>query len=972
MKNKKSIFPINEINTVYNLAIQGKIKELDNYLRADRNLLYAPLVGECGRSLIHIAAQNGHFDLVEHLYRIDYRLINRVDNYNRSPLYLAVVADNKDMVKFLLDFGANPEISANLYPDKLTPLEYAKTLPDISCLELLVKDKIRKTLKSHDTELINSLIDQLNDEQLLDWDWQIYLIYKLVKYGYVKSLDYFLQTTANNSALSEKFDSNRDLLHLAALHGRDEMLKYLLEKKPDWDLYLSYIYSLDYPKASCEDLQLQLLEEFKKNTPCAYNFDNLYQATLNNHVKIVKFLVEEKVDINVPVGQKKLHLIHVAAEMGNVELVKYFLCKDWKLVNSKDIYCQTPIFYAIAKGHSAVVDCLIDRGANLTIAVNRPSHYSHTLKPLDLAKLNQNHYISSLIINDEGDIQKLINLIEHAEEALYLIQIDPSLGETLLANQRINQLIVNFINKEGKSLHVVKKPKIIVNTNNFHYSDQSPLDLARVQGHENCVEILQKRYLRDFNKLFPKKAYHRDNLETAVKRGHSQIVYFLLNQGLVLDFPLICLAIEGGHLDLVRYFLLQKQYLFELKQQDLSIIEIAALAKKEKILEYLIDEVKRNDYRMENFINRDKFEIVRTIISNDKIICLLILAISENNRKQIPELVENIEQVMELLNLKPSLIELFLENEKFKNYLMHSKSYLESRSERKGKSHHLYRPANNNRKSAYLQVNCNGAMFSADLYKPKQELGKSSRSLVREFSTEKGKTIAVKSNCENRIIENSEWLDRQKATIKTEVDFARLANNSNGFFECFHFTEDSYNFRFLQPVFQGEDAESCLLKIKDPYKVAKITYLIATELSYIHTAFNIVHGDIKENNILISNEPSVKILDYGHSRFINEEKKPLTTRHDLYQTWYAPECKTNNSYLVSPTQDVYSLAVMFERIFTLHSCKEQLFKFYPSIQKFIEKGLARAPDERPELSLFCEKLNEEIEERVGSLNKFST
>ena len=55
--------------------------------------------------------------------------------------------------------------------------------------------------------------------------------------------------------------------------------------------------------------------------------------------------------------------------------------------------------------------------------------------------------------------------------------------------------------------------------------------------------------------------------------------------------------------------------------------------------------------------------------------------------------------------------------------------------------------------------------------------------------------------------------------------------------------------------------------------VKVITFNILCALNYLHSA-NIMHRDIKPDNILINKDCQVKIIDFGHARGIPEKEKP--------------------------------------------------------------------------------------------------
>ncbi|MGB9602646.1 MAG: ankyrin repeat domain-containing protein [Limisphaerales bacterium] len=72
--------------------------------------------------------------------------------------------------------------------------------------------------------------------------------------------------------------------------------------------------------------------------------------------------------------------IHTAAENGDLETVKKLVGQDAKLIDAPDREGKTPLHYAAAKGHLAVVEWLVKNGANVN------ARNSSGITPLYLAK----------------------------------------------------------------------------------------------------------------------------------------------------------------------------------------------------------------------------------------------------------------------------------------------------------------------------------------------------------------------------------------------------------------------------------------------------------------------------------------------------------------------------------------------------------------------------------------------------------
>ncbi|WP_422449378.1 MULTISPECIES: ankyrin repeat domain-containing protein [unclassified Endozoicomonas] len=88
----------------------------------------------------------------------------------------------------------------------------------------------------------------------------------------------------------------------------------------------------------------------------------IHVASINGHVPIVKFLLDQGVDINLPEAFGKLSPIELAATEGFVELVSCLIERGAKDLNSS-------LLFATHHGHVNVVRKLIDNGADINHAI---------------------------------------------------------------------------------------------------------------------------------------------------------------------------------------------------------------------------------------------------------------------------------------------------------------------------------------------------------------------------------------------------------------------------------------------------------------------------------------------------------------------------------------------------------------------------------------------------------------------------
>ena len=114
----------------------------------------------------------------------------------------------------------------------------------------------------------------------------------------------------------------------------------------------------------------------------------IHAATINGHLSIVKYLIEEQnVDINIQ-GWHERSPLHYACENDHILIVDYLLSHGAD-IEGKDISRKTPLHFAANCGKKRIVQCLLSHGANRE------------------ARDKNNHTPSELTC--DGDIQQLLS-----------------------------------------------------------------------------------------------------------------------------------------------------------------------------------------------------------------------------------------------------------------------------------------------------------------------------------------------------------------------------------------------------------------------------------------------------------------------------------------------------------------------------------------------------------------------------------
>eukprot|EP01083_Nonionella_stella_P092105 257709_1 len=117
----------------------------------------------------------------------------------------------------------------------------------------------------------------------------------------------------------------------------------------------------------------------------------------------------------------------------------------------------------------------------------------------------------------------------------------------------------------------------------------------------------------------------------------------------------------------------------------------------------------------------------------------------------------------------------------------------------------------------------------------------------------------------------------------------------------------------------------------DAMQIKYITYQILLALQHMHHV-NILHGNLKPENVLIAHDCSVKICNFRHSESMNTSQAPNPScsrnkrkrklrrsngRHNTYREWYeAPELLWGNATQVTTKSatDIWSVGMIFAEL----------------------------------------------------------
>lgn len=186
-------------------------------------------------------------------------------------------------------------------------------------------------------------------------------------------------------------------------------------------------------------------------------WNSIQCATKNGHLDIVKFLLENGVDVKNKSKKIGKNCLHTACEFGKYKICEYIISKAPNLITDTDSNGQHAGHYAAKNGHTDILQLLINTNKNalqkasddkiniLHVACEN-AHYDMVVKiakvfPLMVKEITEKGWNAALFITDKADAEEeRIKILKHLiDHGLDVYNVSKS-GKTVLVNARNNNL----------------------------------------------------------------------------------------------------------------------------------------------------------------------------------------------------------------------------------------------------------------------------------------------------------------------------------------------------------------------------------------------------------------------------------------------------------------------------------------------------------------------------------------------------
>ncbi|XP_067652901.1 ankyrin repeat domain-containing protein 50-like [Haliotis asinina] len=333
------------------------------------------LVDKYGNNALHWACSSGDLDTVKLILSENMKIINSRGYGSTTPVMLAAVKGQSDVMKLLLDRGANVSlvdvigynvlhfacIGGNLETVKLI---LSQDVIDINSRGNGSRTPVMDAAWKGDRNMVKLLLDRGANVSLVDETGDNVLHFACIG-GNLETVKLILSQDVID--INSRGNGSRTPVMDAAWKGDRNMVKLLLDRGANVSLVDETGDNVLHFACIGGDLKtvklILSLNVIGINSRGCGSRTSVMEAALKGHQDVVNFLVGRGANVSL-VDETGNNVLHFACIGGDLETVKLILSLTKVEINARNFDGRTATDLARDKGHQSVVDFLVSHDAH--------------------------------------------------------------------------------------------------------------------------------------------------------------------------------------------------------------------------------------------------------------------------------------------------------------------------------------------------------------------------------------------------------------------------------------------------------------------------------------------------------------------------------------------------------------------------------------------------------------------------------
>ncbi|XP_015258810.1 PREDICTED: ankyrin-2-like isoform X2 [Cyprinodon variegatus] len=532
----------------------------------------SPLSSQNGLNALHLAAKEGHVDLVQELLdrgaAVDSSTkkgntalhisslagqaevvkiltkrgadINSQSQNGFTPLYMAAQENHLDVVRYLLENGGNQSIATE---DGFTPLAIALQQGHNQVVSILLENDTKGKVRLPALHIAARKDDTKSAALLLQNDHNADVQSKMMvnrttengksgftplhiaaHYGNVN-----VATLLLNRGAAVDFTARNGItpLHVASKRGNTNMVRLLLDRGSQIDAKTrDGLTPLHCAARSGHETAVELLLE--RGAPLLARTKNglspLHMAAQGDHVECVKHLLQHKAPVD-DVTLDYLTALHVAAHCGHYRVTKLLLDKRAN-PNARALNGFTPLHIACKKNRVKVMELLVKYGASIQAITESgltPIHVAAFMGHLNIVLLLLQNGASADVSNIRGETA--LHMAARAGQ-VEVVRCLLRNGAMVDARAREDQTPLHIASRLGKTEIVQLLLQHMAHPDAATTNGYTPLHISAREGQVETASVLLEAGAS--HSLATKKGF--TPLHVAAKYGNLDVAQLLLQR----------------------------------------------------------------------------------------------------------------------------------------------------------------------------------------------------------------------------------------------------------------------------------------------------------------------------------------------------------------------------------------------------------------------------------------------------------